>query len=167
MDFQSCLKELQKSPEFIAFKKENISAYLCSGFFVIDAENDSGNKQHFDFLVPESKKTFSFEMENGIRLAELSRGDNVLDRAIGDVKFDFEQVKTEIFNEMMSRNIKNKIQKMIFSLQNVKEKDMLLGTVFISGLGILRADFDISEKKITNFEKKSFFDMLKIVKGKA
>ncbi|MCX6743802.1 MAG: hypothetical protein NT116_06255 [Candidatus Parcubacteria bacterium] len=51
-------------------------------------------------------------------------------------------------------------------MQSKDKKNYLLGTIFISGLGILKVKIDLDEKKITDFEKKSFFDMMKIVKKK-
>ena len=57
------------------------------------------------------------------------------------------------------KNIKTKIQKIIFSLQNLKGKDFLMGAIFISSFGLLKVEIDISGKKITKFEKKSLLNM--------
>ena len=65
---------------------------------------------------------------------------------------------------MELKKIKNKIQKMIFSLQNLEKRDILLGTIFVSGLGMIKANIDLKDKRITEFEKKSLFDMMKIIK---
>jgi hypothetical protein len=66
---------------------------------------------------------------------------------------------------MELKKITNKIQKLIFSLQNVDKKDVLIGTIFLSGLGLIKVDVDLAENIFTEFEKKSLFDMIKIVKG--
>ncbi len=80
MNSQFLLEKLKASEEFKNFKKENPAAYLCSGFFVIDMENkETGNQYHFDFFVPESKKTFSFELETEIRLVPLERNEEALE----------------------------------------------------------------------------------------
>ena len=42
----------------------------------------------------------------------------------------------------------------------------LIGTVFISGLGIIKVNIDIKDKKIIEFEKKSFFDMVNVLRRK-
>ncbi len=166
MNSQFFIEKLNSSEEFKKFKKENPNAYLCSGFFVIDIESkDSDNKYHFDFYIPSSKKTFSFELENGIRLIPLERnGEQVLEKISMKNHFDFDEIKEMIMKEMEYNKINNKIQKMLFSLQNVKGKELLIGTIFISGLGILKANINLSENKITEFEKKSFFDMMKIIR---
>lgn len=164
MNSQFLLEKLNSSEEFKNFEKENKDAYLCSGFFVIDMENETGNQYHFDFFVPESGKSFSFELEQGIKLVPLERYGQVLEKISFNSHFDFEEIEKIISREMEMNKIKNKVQKMIFSLQNVKGKDMFLGTIFVSGFGMIKANIDLKEKRLTNFEKKSFFDMLNIMR---
>jgi hypothetical protein len=65
---------------------------------------------------------------------------------------------------MEEKRIKNKIQKMIFSLQNLEKRDLLFGTIFISGFGMVKVNIDLKEKRITDFEKKSFWDMFNIMR---
>jgi len=188
MNSRFLLEKLECSDEYKKFISENKDAYLCSGFFVVDlAKENPENKFHFDFYVPSTKKTFSFELENGnlqrvlhnssdptteivefgsgIKLVELERNeDKILEKVSMKNPFDFEKIKEKILIEMELKKITNKIQKMIFSLQNIDKKDILIGTIFISGLGLIKADLDLSENIFTEFEKKSLFDMMKIVK---
>jgi len=65
---------------------------------------------------------------------------------------------------MFDEKIKNKIEKILLSLQTRKGKNYLLGTVFISGLGLIKIKVDLDNKEVLNFEKRSFFDMMKIIK---
>lgn len=167
MNPQFLLEKLKSSDEFKKFMKENKDAYLCSGFFIIDLENKEkpDNKYHFDFFVPESKKTFSFELGAGIRIVPLERTDEkIFERISLRDNFDFDEVEKIISREMEFKRINNKIQKMIFSLQNIKGKNFLLGTIFVSGFGMIKANIDLKEKKITDFEKKSFWNMLNIMR---
>jgi len=164
MNSQFLLEKLKNSNEYKEFIKENKTAYLCSGFFVIDMENNGGNQYHFDFYVPESGKTFSFELEGGVKLIPLERDEQVLEEVSMKNHFDFDKIREKILTEMELKKINNKLQKMLFSLQKVKGKDMLLGTIFISNLGLLKVNMDIDSNQITDFEKKSLFDMMKMVK---
>jgi hypothetical protein len=169
MNSQFLIEKLESSEEFEKFMKENPKAYLCSGFFVIDSESKiPEDKYHFDFYISSSKKTFSFELENDVKLVPLERNDErVLEKVSMKKDFDFEKIREKIAAEMELKKINNKIQKMLFSLQNVGGRDMLLGTIFLSGLGLIKANFDIDKNMITDFEKKSLFEMMKIVsKGK-
>jgi len=166
MNSQFLLEKLKNSSEYKEFIKENKDAYLCSGFFVIDMENkETGNQYHLDFFVPSNKKTFSFELESGVKLVPLERYEQILEK-ISSVAFDFNEIEKIISTEMEMKKIKNKIQKMIFSLQNVKGKDMFLGTIFVSGFGMVKVNIDLKDKRIVDFEKKSFFDMLNIMRKK-
>ncbi len=167
MNSHFLIEKLECAEEFEKFIQENPKTYLCSGFFDIDLSNESENKYHFDFYIPETKKTFSFQVENEeIKPIGLERNDErVLAKVWMTSEFDFDKIKEIILQEMESKKINNKIQKMIFSLQNIDGKDVLLGTIFLSGLGLLKVNFDIAEKKIFDFEKKSIFEMIKVVKG--
>ena len=166
MNSHFLLEKLENSEEFKKFKKENKDAYLCSCFFIIDLESKTPeNKYHFDFYVPSIKKTFSFELEERVKLVELERfEENILKEVKMKDSFDFDEIKEKILSEMTEKKVNNKIQKMIFSLQNQEGKDLLFGTIILSGLGLLKMTYYISEKKVDDFEKKSFFDMMKIVK---
>ena len=166
MNSQFLIEKLENSKEFLDFKKKNKDLYLCSGFFVIDLETKvPENKYHFDFYIPSSKKTFSFELEDGIKLLELEiRDEMALEEIPLDFSFDFDELKEMILNEMTKNKITNKLQKLIFSLQRKDGKDVLLGTIFLSGLALLKVNISLPNKEITEFEKKSFFDMMKIVK---
>ena len=67
---------------------------------------------------------------------------------------------------MKQEGVEKKIQKLIYSLQGKEGKEMLITTVFISSFGILKILIDPHDKKIVEFEKKSFLDFLKIGQGK-
>ena len=162
MNSQHYLEKLQNSEQFKNFMKENPDAFLCSGFFVID-KTGSDNKIHFDYFV--NGKIFSFQLEQGIQLVPIETINNQIPEKIIKVfDFDFKEVEKIIISRMKEEGIKNKIQKILLSLQNRDGKCFLIGTVFISSLGILRVNIDLTEMKITDFEKKSFFDIMRKVK---
>ena len=168
MNFQFYLEKLFASEEFEKFKKENPEAFLCSGFFSIDKQGKD-NKQHLDFFLPSEKKFFSFRLEQNP--IELMPVENIAEQEIQTPEkisdnhdFHFNEIEKMIQDKMQQENIKKDIQKMIFSLQNKDKKDFLLGTIFISGLGILKVLINLQDNSIDEFEKKSFFDMVKIVK---
>jgi len=164
MDFQFYLEKLLESEEFKEFKTEFPDAFLCSGFFTLDEEG-TDNQQHLDYWAPSVKKLYSFKLnENPIVKVETETNSDFIPKKIKDnIDFDLERVESLIKEEMENQKIKGRVQKLIFSLQNTEEKDYLLSTVFLSGLGLIKAMYDIDEKKITEFEKKSFFDMMKFI----
>lgn len=156
MNSQFLWEKLEDAEIYSKFVKENPSAYLCSGFFMVDlAEENPENKYHFDFYVPASGKTFSFELEmEEIKLTPLERtNEKILEKVEMKFPFDFDEIKEIILRRMEEEKITNKIQKMLFSLQNSEGKDVLFGTVFISAMGLIKVNIDLENKKITDFEK--------------
>jgi len=164
MNFQFYLEELFASDEFKKFKKENKDAYLCSGFFSIDRQGKD-NQQHLDFYIPSNKKMFSFQLEKGLEIVSLENYDERIPEKLKEnFDFDFDEIENTIINKMKDENVNKQIQKLLLSLQSMEEKNFVIGTIFISGMGILKVTIDLTENKITNFEKKSFFDMFKVIK---
>lgn len=163
MNFQSYLEKLYESPVFEDFKKEFSDAVLCGGFFVIDKESND-NKQHFDFFIPTIKKVFSFKLEEGIQGNFVKNFDEKVQERVSDkYDFDFVEIEELIMNEMKKQEITNKIQKILLSFQHLDTRDYLVGTVFISGMGLIKIQIDLIDMKLVDFEKKGFFDMLKKV----
>ena len=166
MNIQFYMEKLSLSEEFKNFMKDNRDAYLCSGFFVIDKNTKNpDNKQHFDYYIPSSKKMFSFQLEDGIKIVPIDTLNKEIPEKISKHEFDFDEIEKIIEEEMEKQNVKSKIQKIILSLQNIKGRDYLICTVFISMLGILKVKINLSTEEVTEFEKKSFFDIMKVKKG--
>ena len=161
MNFQFFLEKLMASKVFENFMAENKEAYPCGGFFIIDLIGD-GNKQHFDYYNPSINKIFSFKLEEGMQILPVEMIDSRIPKKVKmNYDFDFNDVEKMIQEEMKKQEITNKIQKIILSLQEFEGKDYLIGTVFITGMGMIKINIDISEMKIVDFEKKSFFDMMR------
>lgn len=165
MNFQFYFEKLIESKDFKKFVKENKDSFLCSGFFIID-KKDKDNKQNLDYFVPSLNKMFAFKIDNKVELIPIENyGEGFKPEKIPDnIDFNFYDIEKMIQDKMNKENIKNKIEKLLLSLQAKGKKNYILGTIFISGLGILKVKIDLDEKKITDFEKKSFFDMMKVVK---
>ncbi len=164
MNFQFYLEKLHSSTMFKNFIKENSKAYLCSGFFTIDKEGKD-NQIHVDFYIPDAKKMFSFRIGKKIEKIPVEMITKKIPLEIKlDFDFNLEEIEEMIVKEMKKRDIKNKLQKIIFSLQNIKGKNFLVCTVFTSMLGLIKVHIDLKEKRIILFEKKSLFDLMKRVK---
>ncbi|MFA4953322.1 MAG: hypothetical protein WC584_03805 [Candidatus Pacearchaeota archaeon] len=161
MNFQFYLEKLMASYVFGDFMKENKDAYPCGGFFIIDKVSYD-NKQHLDYYVPSLKKIFSFKLEDEIQLIPVEMIDPRIPGKIkSNYNFDFNDIEEMIKEEMVKQKIDKTLQKIILSLQELENKDYLIGTVFVSGLGMIKINIDISEMKIIVFEKKSFFDLVR------
>ncbi len=171
MNFQFYLEKLMNSEDFQKFKKEYPKSYLCSGFFSIDREKENEHEQHLDYYVPGLDKIFSFKLLNEGKVEQVpvdsynNAEKKEPPKGLNDhYDFDFKDIEKIVESKMFDEKINKKILKLLFSMQNSDGKDYLVGTVFISGLGLLKFTIDIHEKKVVDFEKKSFFDMMKIIK---
>lgn len=167
MNFQFYLEKLFGSKEFENFNKDNPGAYPCSCFFGRDFENlkNPDNKQHIDYFVPSVKKIFSFKLEEGVNLVPVELiGDADPSKISLNYNFDFDDVEDLIMKKMQEEGVSEKVQKILLSMQNNEGKDYLVGTAFLSKMGLLKLAIDVSEMKITEFEKKSFLDIMNIFK---
>lgn len=169
MNFQFYLEKLFDSGDFQKFKLENPTAFLCSGFFSIDKKGND-NQQHLDYFIPESEKLFSFKFIGGnLELVPVQdfklESDNFKPEKINDnYDFDFSEIEELIIQKIAEEGIKKQVEKILLSLQSKSGKDFLIGTVFTSNLGMLKIAIDLNEKEITEFQKRSFFDMIRVVK---
>jgi hypothetical protein len=165
MNFQFYFEKLIESKEFKKFAKENKDAFLCSAFFIVDKKLED-NKQNIDYFVPSLNKMFGFKIDNKVEMIPIENfGENFIPSNIPDnINFDFDNIRDMIQDRMEKEKIKNKIEKLLLSVQAKDKKNYILGTIFISSLGILKVRIDLDEKKIIDFEKKSFFDMMKFMK---
>jgi len=168
MNFQFFVEKLKNSEEFKKFEEETKDAFPASGFFVLDFENikNPDNKHHFDFFVPSENKMWSFQLEDNAKKVPVEIVDKLTTQNAISLshEFDFDDISDLIISEMKEKKITNKIQRILLSLQNKDDKDFLIGTVFLSQLGLLKINIDIENMKITDFEKKSFMDMIKITR---
>lgn len=169
MNFQFYVEKLKNSENFKKFIEENKDAFPASGFFVIDKQGND-NKQHFDYFIPSKNKMFSFTLEDGCKMVPVDMVDistlNKENQISLTSVFDFDDIEQRIVNEMQIQKIDKKIQKFLLSLQRKNGKDFILATVFISNMGLLKAMIDLEGLRVTDFEKKSFMDFLKIGKKK-
>ncbi len=168
MNLQFYLEKLHDSDTFKKFIKANPKSYLCSGFFTIDKEKPDGNgdEKHFDFYIPDKKEMFIMKIVPGDveKLPVEMTSSGIPEKISEKIDFDFHGIEDIIENEMRKNNIRNKIQKIMISLQKFEGREALICTVFISMLGLLRVYIDPKTKKIILFEKKSLFDLVKRVK---
>ncbi|HTY44067.1 MAG TPA: hypothetical protein VMC80_02395 [Patescibacteria group bacterium] len=163
MNLQFYLEKLNSSEVFKEFMKENPDAFFCSGFFSIDKQGND-NQQHFDFFVPKTNEMFSFKLEDEIEKLPMENFQGVPEKILEDCDFSLEEVERVISNEMEKKDVKTKMRKIFLSLQRNKDKHFIIGTVFIAVMGLVRIDIDVSNMNVTFFEKKSFMDMVRVVK---
>lgn len=167
MNLQFYFEKLEHSGVYDDFMKKNKGAYFYSGFFSIDKQGKD-NQVHLDFFIPKKEEVFSFRVDGKeVILSPITIYDEKIPKKISTkLNIDFKEFEKIIFKEVEKKKIKNKIQKLLFSLQTKEKKAYLLVTVFLSNLGLLKLTIDIDSKEISDFEKKSIFDMVSVFKKK-
>lgn len=166
MNFRFYYEKLTESDEYKKFKEENPKAYPCSCLFILDRDSGKENGVHFDFFLPKTKKMNSFKVDGKVEFMNVENFDPRLYEEISvEHDFNIEDFEELILKRMSEEGITGRIQKLLFSLQRKDGKDFLVTTGFLNNLGLLKVTISVEENKILTFEKKSFFDMMKIVKG--
>ena len=166
MNLKFYLERLNSSEEFKKFKEKNQDVFLCSGFFSIN-KKENNLDVYFDYYIPSKKEMFSFKLGEKIEKNPVEIFNKSVPEKISEnINFDFEEVEKIIKQKFQEEEINKKIQKILLSFQSLNSKNFLIGTIFISGLGIIQIKIDLDKKEIIKFKKKSFFDMIKIIKRK-
>ena len=165
MNLQFYVEKLKNSDVFKNFMKAHPDAFPCSGFFIIDKTGKEGNKQHFDFYLLKDNKMIGIQLED-MQLVPIETFGKVPEEISLEHDFDFDEVEKMIEKRMVEEKIKNKIQKLLFSFQHLEGEDLLVGTVFISILGMIKVVINLKKMEMTEFERKSFFDIMKVSKKK-
>lgn len=164
MNVEFYLEKLFVLPEFKKFAKKNKGLYLCSAFFIVDKKGKE-DKQHFDFYVPSDKSAHSFQfVEEGVKLMPLQDFGERVPEKVSITKVDFNEIERIVLEQMEKNKVKSTIEKIIISLQKINGKEMLLCTVFTSGFGLLKVNIDAETKEVTEFDKMSFFDIMRFHK---
>ena len=163
MNLQFYVEKLNSLDDFQEFISNNPDAYLCSGFFVID-KGGKDNKSHLDFFIPGTREMVSFHLEESGKKVSLRSMDGKVPDIISDLTLDFGKIEDLIFKKMKNEKMSNKIQKIIVSVQKSEGKTMAFCTIFTSMFGIIKTGVSVPENTLIGFEKKSLFDIVKIMK---
>lgn len=92
MNLQFYLEKLNASDVFREFIKENSTAFLCSGFFVIDKQINN-NQIHFDFYIPEKSQMFSFKIEDKIEKVPVEIITEIPEKISENFDFSFDDIE--------------------------------------------------------------------------
>jgi hypothetical protein len=132
---------------------------------VITNLKEDKNNEDNEETKKQKGQIYVFKITDKLSLAPLEFFDNrIPEKLILDKNFGLEEFENLIEEKMQKENIKEKAKKFLYSLHITNGKKLLLVTVFLSNLALLKVSIDISNMEIIDFQKKSFFDMFKILK---
>jgi hypothetical protein len=157
MDFKESISKLKKSEEYKKFRSENKSAYLCTGFFIVDF----GGKQN--------TAQINFQIDEG-KVAAFSVGDNVtlkieelmvkkkIPKLKEEIKSDVEEVVLEVKKEIKKNDVGGKISKIMMVLGTENDSTIWNATCFLEAMQILNIRIDAISGKVVKFQKMSIKD---------
>ena len=163
MKIQPYVDKLNSSKEYASFVKENPDAFMAAGFFVIDFEQNH-NIHQLDFYVPSKKKIAAFTLDDSVIVQMLdAMNDAEPSKLDPSTNIDLEELKGIVQDEMRNRGFSENIGKMIAILQNVEDKKIWHVNCVLSGMHILKAKVEDSDKSVLEMDKKSMMDFVKKV----
>lgn len=162
MNFKEAFKKLEASSEFKDFKKQNPSAYLCAGFFILDFESQQ-NTQQIDFQSGEKIATFSLADEISMKMEETADKKKI-PSIKPEIKVDLGEVQEIVKKETEKNKIISKMNKIIAVLQDHEGRQIWNLTCIFSSFAILRLHVDSFTGKILKSEKANMFDLVQKAK---
>lgn len=164
------VKKVRESEPFKSFIKEDPKAYLCSVFFVRDF-TDNHNETQVDFYSPKKKVIVSFKVDKKVeRIAdkkpETMKHEKFIPKLLNEaIKMDIDAIKPTLLDEMHNRGMTYEIEKVLAFLSLADDRVFWNCTGFLKGLGLVLAHIEDSSESVLYMEKKSLFDMLKVIPG--
>jgi len=168
--FQETHEIVKNSAVFKKFIKENPSAELVAGFFILDfLSND--NKDSIDYKLSEidSNKIYTFELDKNKEVVmkqdklietEISKHPK-LNQIKSEVKIDLEEIKDMAEKKAKENKINAKFHKIIAVLQNHENQLIWNLTCMLDQLIILHILINSDTGEIIKFERKSMMDFIR------
>jgi len=162
MKLDHYLKKVFESEAYKNLKQKNPSAYLCTGFFVLDFETGKDIHQ-LDFIIGR-KKVATFALDDGIKM-QISNLPitKKIPEIKGEIKTDLKALKGIIEDEMKNRTITDSIKKIIALLQIIDGKIVWNLNCITNNLNVLQVHVDDSDQTILKFMKYSIMDFVKVM----
>ena len=164
MSFNNTIKQIHDSEIFKNFIKNNASAELCVGFFIIDLKN-SLNQTTLDYKLGKRVFTFSIAEDGEISLKEDELVENPkfpkLSVIKPKVKIDLKEAMSIARGKAFDEGIEKKFEKIIAIVQNHDGKQVWNLTCILETFIILNLIIDSEDAKIIKFDRKSMGDFIR------
>jgi len=161
MKIQPFIEKLESSKEFEDFEHKYKDSFLVAGFFILDYE--TGQELHqIDYYLPSEKKVAAFTMDEKITLQVLeTMNEKVPERLDVRTNIDLESIKGILQDEMKNRSITEDIKKIIAVVQTINGKKIWVLNCVLTGMEILKAHVEDSNKIVLKMERSSIMDYIK------
>ena len=162
MKIQPYFDKLKSSKEYNNFISKNPSAYLSSGFFVLDFQTKK-NMHQIDYYVPGNKKIQTFILDSKEVISKESETLNkIVPKKIDqNISLDLDVLKGLVEDEMKNHTITTKLQKIIAIIQNVEGKLVWNLNCITTDMGIIKVHISDRDHSILKFDKINLYDVMK------
>ena len=162
MKIQPYFDKLKSSKEYNNFISKNPSAYLSSGFFVLDFQTNK-NMHQIDYYIPKNKKIQTFILDSKEVISKESETLNqIVPKKINqNISLDLDVLKGLVEDEMKNHTITTKLQKIIAIIQNVEGKLVWNLNCITTDMGIIKVHISDRDNSILKFDKINLYDVMK------
>jgi len=161
--FDEKIKKLKK-PSVQSLEKDNNKIPTSNPPPSYTASPTLGNENNEE-TKKQKGQIYVFKITDKLSLVSLEFFDKrIPEKLVLDKNLDLEEFEKLIEERMQKENIKEKAKKFLYSFHIAERKKLLFVTIFLSNLALLKVNFDLETKKMIDFDRKSFFDIIKFVK---
>jgi len=164
MNFKELYEKVNQSEMFNNFIKENPTAELIAGFFILDFLSHD-TKNSLDYKIGEKVFTFSIDDKEKLSMNEDKLIDSPdhppLTKILPETKVEVDELKSIAGTKALDQGVHSKFHKIIAVLQNYQDKQIWNLTCMLDELIILNILIDCNSGEIIKFEKKSIMSFIK------
>lgn len=163
MKFSQVLDKIESSKEFSEFIKKNPKAYLCAGFFVLDFDPTTKEKEagQLDYALA-NNRIFTFSIQDNkvmIKEAEKVLKKENYKSKIREInprlKIEVDELEAVVTKAFSKNKIQGKLGKIIAVLQNFEGKQIWNLTCMIDLFSIVMIHIDSQTGEVLKCERKT------------
>lgn len=171
--FKNQLEQLQKSEEYISFKKKHSDAYLSGGFVIVEETKlpDSFDWQ-IDFYSPDEKKVYTFVVHNDrIEVKDPDKVFQIHKKDLNKLNIEkFELSPHQVIDIIKEDNEKNNRKvlpmKVICTMQNIDSIDVYNIIIITMQFSVLNARVNAQTGEILKISQQNVMEFGSVEKGK-
>jgi hypothetical protein len=158
--------KLEKSEVFKKFRAEYPNSFFCAGFFILNLKSGV-----FEYSLDyrEDKNIFTFKIPLGEEAISLIKEEIIdiqkpLEKISCDTQVDIPELRELIEKQLITNNIKNKLEEIIAVLQMIDNQKVWNLTCMCEGFTIISMHIHSETQGVLKFEKRNLLDFVKMGK---
>jgi hypothetical protein len=168
MKLKPYVEKIEKSKEYLSFKKQYPDSFMVAGFFVIDLEMKNDIHQ-IDYYIPSKKKVAAFTIgDHKVVMQMLDvMGGKTPEKLDISTNVDLDALPGILHDEMRNRSISEDVRKIVAVLQTIDGKKIWNLNCILTGMELLRSHIEDATQSVLKLEKISMAEIIKQVPAQA